>query len=164
MKFFHTADWHLGKLVQGVYMTEDQRYVLQQFIEAIEEEKPDAVVIAGDLYDRGVPPTEAVNLLDEVLETIVIKLKTPVLAVAGNHDSPTRLHFGSNIMKANGYHIVGQLSQTIEPVILRDEYGEVHFHLVPYTDPSVVRHVFSDDEIRSHNDAMRKITEAIEKI
>lgn len=163
MKFFHTADWHLGKLVQGVYMTEDQRYVLQQFIEAIEEEKPDAVVIAGDLYDRGVPPTEAVNLLDEVLETIVIKLKTPVLAVAGNHDSPTRLHFGSNIMKANGYHIVGQLSQTFEPVILRDEYGEVHFHLVPYTDPSVVRHVFSDDEIRSHNDAMRKITEAIEK-
>lgn len=163
MKFFHTADWHLGKLVQGVYMTEDQRYVLQQFIEAIEEEKPDAVVIAGDLYDRGVPPTEAVNLLDEVLETIVIKLKTPVLAVAGNHDSPTRLHFGSNIMKANGYHIVGQLSQTFEPVILRDEYGEVHFHLVPYTDPSVVRHVFSDDEIRSHNDAMRKITESIEK-
>jgi len=162
MKFFHTADWHLGKLVQGVYMTEDQRYVLQQFIEAIEEEKPDAVVIAGDLYDRGVPPTEAVNLLDEVLETIVIKLKTPVLAVSGNHDSPTRLHFGSTIMKANGYHIVGQLSQTIEPVILRDEFGEVHFYLVPYTDPSVVRHVFADDEIHSHNDAMRKITETIE--
>jgi DNA repair protein SbcD/Mre11 len=161
MKFFHTADWHLGKLVQGVYMTEDQRYILQDFIKAIEEEKPDAVIIAGDLYDRGVPPTEAVNLLDEVLETIVLKLKTPVLAVAGNHDSPSRLHFGSKIMKNNGYHIIGQISNPLEPIILHDEYGEVHFHLVPYADPSVVRHVFEDEEIRTHNDAMRKITETI---
>ena len=161
MKFFHTADWHLGKLVQGVYMTEDQRYILQDFIKAIEEEKPDAVIIAGDLYDRGVPPTEAVNLLDEVLETIVLKLKTPVLAVAGNHDSPSRLHFGSKIMMNNGYHIIGQISNPLEPIILHDEYGEVHFHLVPYADPSVVRHVFEDEEIRTHNDAMRKITETI---
>ena len=67
MKFFHTADWHLGKLVQGVYMTEEQRFVLKQFLEAIDQEKPDAVIIAGDLYDRAVPPTEAVNLLDEIL-------------------------------------------------------------------------------------------------
>jgi exonuclease SbcD len=161
MKFFHTADWHLGKLVQGVYMTEDQRYILQNFIKAIEEEKPDAVIIAGDLYDRGVPPTEAVNLLDEVLETIVLKLKTPVLAVAGNHDSPSRLHFGSKIMSDNGYHIIGQISKRMEPVILKDEYGEVHFHLVPYADPSVIRHVFDDEEIRTHNDAMKKITETI---
>jgi exonuclease SbcD len=161
MKFFHTADWHLGKLVQGVYMTDDQRYVLQEFIKAIQDEKPDAVIIAGDLYDRGVPPTEAVNLLDEVLETIVMKLKTPVLAIAGNHDSPTRLHFASKIMKANGYHIIGQISKKMEPIILNDEHGEVHFHLVPYADPSVVRHVFEDEEIRTHNDAMKKITEHI---
>ena len=66
MRFFHTADWHLGKLVQGVYMTEEQAYILQQFIEAIEEERPDAVVIAGDLYDRAVPPTEAVALFDKI--------------------------------------------------------------------------------------------------
>lgn len=161
MKFFHTADWHLGKLVQGVYMTEDQHYILQDFVKAVEEEKPDAVIIAGDLYDRGVPPTEAVNLLDEVLETIVLKLKTPVLAIAGNHDSPSRLHFGSKIMKANGYHIVGQISNPMKPVILKDEHGEVHFHLVPYADPSVVRHVFDDEEIRTHHDAMKKITETI---
>lgn len=161
MKLFHTADWHLGKLVQGVYMTEDQRYVLDDFIKAIEVEKPDAVIIAGDLYDRGVPPTEAVNLLDEVLETIVLKLKTPVLAIAGNHDSPSRLHFASKIMKANGCHIIGQISKTMEPIVLEDEHGEVHFHLVPYADPSVVRHVFEDEEIRTHNDAMKKITEEI---
>jgi exonuclease SbcD len=162
MKLFHTADWHLGKLVQGVYMTEDQRLILNQFIEAIEEEKPDAVIIAGDLYDRGVPPTEAVNLLDEVLEEIVLKLNTPVIAIAGNHDSPGRLNFGSKIMRSNGYHIIGQLSKEMEPIVLEDEHGEVHFHLIPYADPSVVRYVLEDEEIRSHNDAMKKITERIE--
>jgi exonuclease SbcD len=161
MKFFHTADWHLGKLVQSVYLTDDQRYVLQDFIKEIEEEKPDAVIIAGDLYDRGVPPTEAVTLLDEVLETIVLKLKTPVLAIGGNHDSPSRLNFATNIMRANGCHIVGQISKTMEPIVLEDEHGEVHFHLVPYVDPSVVKHAFEDEEIRTHNDAMKKITEEI---
>lgn len=161
MKFFHTADWHLGKLVQGVYMTEDQRYLLQEFIHDIETEKPDAVIIAGDLYDRGVPPTEAVNLLNEVLETIVLKLKTPVFAIAGNHDSPSRLQFASKIMEANGCYMVGDLSKLLEPVVLKDEYGEVHFHLVPYADPSVVRHVLEDEDIRTHNDAMKKMTEII---
>lgn len=158
MKLFHTADWHLGKLIQGVYMTEDQRYILQDFINAVEEEKPDAVMIAGDLYDRGVPPTEAVNLLNEVLETIVLKLKTPVLAIAGNHDSPSRLQFAGRILEANGCYMIGDLSKVMEPVVLNDEWGEVHFHLVPYVDPSVVRHVLDDEEIRTHNDAMKKIT------
>jgi len=158
MKFFHTADWHLGKLVQGVYMTEEQRFILQQFIAAIEEEKPDAVIIAGDLYDRAVPPTDAVNLLDEVLETIVLKMKTPVIAVSGNHDSPGRLNFGSGMMKSNGYHIAGQLKKEMEPVVLQDEFGEVHFHLVPYADPSQVRHLLQDPEIQSHDEAMKKIT------
>ncbi|WP_138417178.1 exonuclease SbcCD subunit D [Aquibacillus sediminis] len=161
MKLFHTADWHLGKLVQGIYMTEDQRYILDQFVEAIKQEQPDAVIIAGDLYDRGVPPTDAVNLLDEVLETIVLDLKTPVIAVAGNHDSPGRLNFGTNMMKYNGYHMVGQFPEEFEPVILSDHHGEVHFHLVPYTDPSVVRHVLDDEEIQTHNDAMTKIVEKI---
>src|SRR6185437_8227979 len=120
VKFFHTADWHLGKLVQGVYMTDDQRYVLNQFIDAIKEEKPDAVIIAGDLYDRAIPPTEAVALFNEVLERIVMELKTPVLAIGGNHDSPSRLHFGSGLMRENGYHIAGQLEKEIEPIILKD--------------------------------------------
>lgn len=161
MKFFHTADWHLGKLVQGVYMTEDQRQVLDQFIEAIEQERPDAVIIAGDLYDRAVPPTEAVNLLDEVLSKIVLELKTPVFAVAGNHDSPGRLNFGSRLMKNNGIHIVGQMNGEPEPVVLQDEFGPVHIHLIPYADPSQVRYSYDNPEIRSHNDAMKAITEKI---
>lgn len=162
MKFFHTADWHLGKLVQGVSMTDEQRYVLRQFTEAIAEEKPDAVIIAGDLYDRAVPPTDAVNLLDEVLETIVLKLKTPVIAVSGNHDSPGRLNFGSRMMKSNGFYITGQLKKELEPIVLQDAHGEVHFHLVPYADPSQVRHVLEDEEIRTHDDAMKKMVAHIE--
>ena len=163
MKLFHTADWHLGKLVQGVYMTEDQSYVLKQFIQAIEDEKPDAVIIAGDLYDRAVPPTDAVHLLDEVLDTIVMKLKTPVLAVAGNHDSPSRLNFGSRIMQKNGFHIVGNLTRALEPVVLHDAYGPVYFHLIPYCDPSVVRNIFENEAIRTHNDAARRIVEEIKQ-
>ncbi|MFC4409032.1 exonuclease SbcCD subunit D [Chungangia koreensis] len=163
MKFFHTADWHLGKLVQGVYMTEDQRFVLDQFVAAIEIEKPDAVIIAGDLYDRAVPPTDAVNLLDEMLETITLKLKTPVIAVSGNHDSPGRLNFGSRLMKSNGYHIVGQMSGEFEPVVLNDEFGEVHFHLVPYADPSQVRHSLQDEEIQTHDDAMKAIVAKLQE-
>ena len=163
MKLFHTADWHLGKLVQGVYMTDDQRYVLEQFLQAIDEEQPDAVIIAGDLYDRALPPVEAVDLLDEILAEIVLKRKVPVLSIAGNHDSPTRLQFGSKLMKETGLHISGELSTNLEPIILNDEFGEVHFHLVPFAEPSTVKSLFEDDSISTHDDAMKKIVEKIEE-
>lgn len=163
MKLFHTADWHLGKLVQGVYMTDDQRYVLEQFLQAIDEEQPDAVIIAGDLYDRALPPVEAVDLLDEILAEIVLKRKVPVLSIAGNHDSPTRLQFGSKLMKETGLHIAGELSTNLDPIILNDEFGEVHFHLVPFAEPSTVKSLFEDDTISSHDDAMKKIVEKIEE-
>lgn len=161
MKFFHTADWHLGKLIQGVYMTEDQQYVLEQLIKDIETERPDAVIIAGDLFDRAVPPVEAVQLLDEVLETIVLRLKVPVLAIAGNHDSPSRLDFGSSIMRTSGLHIAGELCAPFNPIVLRDEYGEVHFHLVPYAEPGKIRYLLGSEEIRTHQDAMLHTTRAI---
>lgn len=158
MKFFHTADWHLGKLVQNVSMTEDQEYVLEQLMRDIELEKPDALIIAGDLYDRAVPPPEAVRLLDRTLKRIVLDLQTPVLAIAGNHDSPSRLNFGSGLMKAAGLHIAGELTWPLAPVILEDAHGPVHFHLIPFADPSTVRLVLGDEGIRTHDDAMRGIT------
>lgn len=163
MKIFHTADWHLGKLVQGVYMTDDQRYILQQFLQAIDEEKPDVVIIAGDLYDRALPPVEAVNLLDEMLAEIVLKRKVPVLSIAGNHDSPTRLQFGSKLMQESGLHIVGELSKSIEPIILNDEFGEVHFHLVPFVEPSTVKNLFEDDAVTTYDEAMKKVIQIIEE-
>ncbi|GMK47562.1 nuclease SbcCD subunit D [Paenibacillus glycanilyticus] len=161
MKFFHTADWHLGKLVQGVYMTEDQRYVLEQFVSAVELERPDAVIIAGDLYDRAIPPTEAVDLLDELLERIVVGLDTPVLAISGNHDSPDRIDFGTAMMESRGLHIAGRLRTEHKPVVLKDAFGEVHVHLVPYADPAQVRITYEDENIRTHDEAMRAITERI---
>ncbi|AJY77853.1 exonuclease SbcCD subunit D [Paenibacillus beijingensis] len=161
MKFIHTADWHLGKLVQGVYMTEDQRHVLNQLAAAVAEEKPDAVVIAGDLYDRAIPPVEAVELLNELLEKIVVELETPVLAISGNHDSPDRLQFGAKMMERRGLHLAGQLKADMRPAVLRDAYGEVHFHLVPYADPAMVRYTFGDEDIRTHDDAMKAVTAKI---
>lgn len=159
MKIFHTADWHLGKIVQGVHMTEDQQYILDEFIQAIENERPDAIIIAGDLYDRSVPPADAVNLLDDVLKKIVLELDIPVMAIAGNHDSPGRLDFASHILRDRGLHLVGKIDLQREPVILHDEHGPIYFHLVPYADPSMVRHAFDDDAIRTHDEAMQKIVE-----
>ncbi|MBD2845783.1 exonuclease SbcCD subunit D [Paenibacillus sp. IB182496] len=161
MKFFHTADWHLGKLVQGVSMTEDQDYVLEQLLRDIERERPDAVIIAGDLYDRAIPPTDAVELLDRVLGRIVLDLETPVLAISGNHDSPDRLGFATRIMEGRGLHLAGQLQAQPRTVELRDAHGPVHIHLVPYADPAMVRFTYGDDRIRTHDDAMAAIVARI---
>src|SRR5690625_1209332 len=161
MKIFHTADWHLGKIVQGVHMTEDQAYILDQFIKIVTEEKPDVIIIAGDLYDRAVPPAEAVHLLDDVLKRIILDLNIPVLAIAGNHDSPSRLDFASQILRDNGLYIVGKVDLAREPVLLHDKFGPVYFHLIPFADPSMVRHIFADESIRTHDLAMKKIIEHI---
>src|SRR5699024_5926082 len=161
MKIIHTADWHLGKLVNGVHMTEDQAYILENFINYLKREKPDCLIIAGDIYDRAVPPTEAVKLLNETLATIILDLNISVIAVAGNHDSPSRLDFGTGLMESKGLYLQGSLDKKLEPVVLQDEHGEVHFHLIPYSDPSTVRFLFEDEDIKSHDDAMRKITTQI---
>ena len=163
MKIFHTADWHLGKLVQGVYMTEDQHYILQQFMQAIDEEKPDVIIVAGDLYDRSMPPVEAVNLLNDTFAEIVLEKKIPVLAIAGNHDSAGRLNFGSRLMRESGLHMAGQFTKDHAPIVLSDEFGDVHFHLVPFAEPAAVRTILADDTIQSHQDAMRKIIAHIEE-
>lgn len=144
-------------------MTQDQRYVLQQFIRAIDEEQPDVIIIAGDLYDRSIPPVEAVDLLDETLAEIILKRNIPVVAIAGNHDSPTRVEFGSKLMKETGLHIVGELKADLQPVVLHDEHGEVHFHLIPFAEPSIVRNVMQDEGISTYDDAMKKIVDHIEQ-
>lgn len=159
MKFIHTADWHLGKLVHGIYMTEDQRYFLNKFVELVEEEKPDALVIAGDLYDRSVPPTDAVELLNEILFKINVELKIPIVAIGGNHDSAERLSFGSSWYKQSQFYLTGKLEQEIHPVHING----VNFYLVPYTEPGVVRHLFNNESIHSHQDAMKAVIGKIEE-
>lgn len=159
MKFIHTADWHLGKLVHGIYMTEDQRFILNQFVSLVEEEKPDAVVIAGDLYDRSVPPTDAVELLDEVLFKINVELNIPVVAISGNHDSAERLSFGSSWYRNSQFYLAGKLSKELLPVSIKG----VNFYLVPYAEPGIVRQLFDDDTIHTHQDAMKRLIHQIEK-
>ena len=161
LKIIHTGDWHIGKIVNEFHMTADQEYILEQFIEIIREEKPDAVVIAGDIYDRSVAPVEAVELLDRVFTKIVIDLKTPILAVAGNHDSPERLGFACEILRNKGLYIEGLFKKNISKVELSDEHGPVNFYLLPYADPAFVRDVYEDENIRSHDDAFKAVLEKI---
>lgn len=163
MKIIHTSDWHIGKVVNEISMLEDQIHILDEIIDILNEEKPHVLVIAGDLYDRSVPPASAVEVLDGFLNKIVLELKIPIISIAGNHDSPERLAFASGMLKKQKFHMQGVLKDEIEKVTLRDEYGEVDFYLVPYADPAIVRHVYKDENIKSHDDAMKKIIEIIEE-
>jgi exonuclease SbcD len=163
MRVLHTGDWHIGKLVHGVHMTEDQRWVLDQLIDLLEEERVEVLIIAGDVYDRSIPPTEAVELLDQVLSQVVMKLGIKVILISGNHDSPDRLDFGGKLLKDQGLHIVGKLKIDQEPIVLEDEFGEIHFHPIPYNDPAVTKAVYGMEGSVSHDEAMAEILSAIRK-
>jgi len=157
MKIMHTADWHIGKIVNQRHMTVDQEYILEALVKLMEVEKPDVLVVAGDIYDRAVPPVEAVELLDKVLGKILLDLKIPILMIAGNHDSPDRLGFGSELFRNKGLYIAGRFTKDIRTVILMDEYGPVNFYLIPYAPPGVVRDVLSCSEVCDHDTAMQAI-------
>lgn len=162
MKIIHTADWHLGKLVHQLHMTEDQSYILDEFIKLVEDEQPDAVIIAGDLYDRAVPPKEAVELLNHTLTKLTFDLKVPVLAITGNHDSPDRLNFGSQLFKRQQLFLQARIEGALDPVTLTDEHGDVHFYLIPYIEPADVRAYLQDDSIQTHHEAMEAVVQQIE--
>jgi len=155
MRFVHTSDWHLGRLFHGRHLTEDQALVLDQLVDLLVEVRADALLISGDVYDRAVPPVEAVRLLDDVLQRIVLGLKIPVLAIAGNHDSPERLAFGSAFLAERGLHVAGAIDLDAPPVTLQDAHGPVQFHLLPYAEPAVVRIATGNTEIHTHDAAVR---------
>lgn len=161
MKIFHMGDWHIGKLVNGFYMTEDQEFIINQIYEAIEKKKPDVVIIAGDLYDRSVPPVHAVELLNKTMRKIVKDLNTKVIALAGNHDSNERVEFASSLLCDSGLYIVGNLKRKIEKIVLEDEHGKVNFYPIPYADVPVVRDLFEDENIKNHDLSMKKIVSEI---
>lgn len=161
VKILHTGDWHIGKIVNQVYMTEDQAYILEDFLRLIESERPDALVITGDLYDRAVPPVEAVELLDRVFSRVVLDYHVPVLAIAGNHDSPDRVGFASGILEARGMHVEGRFRADCRKVVLGDEHGPVNFYLVPYVQPAVVRELYRQEDIADHDGAMKAVIDRI---
>ena len=118
MRFLHTSDWHLGRIFHGLHLLEDQMAVLGELMSIIREEKIDALFIAGDIYDRSVPPTEAVRALDEILVQLVLGEKIPTVIIAGNHDNPDRLNFGRALFASENLFITGPASAKPKPVIL----------------------------------------------
>lgn len=161
MKILHLADLHIGKVLNGYSMLEDQAQVLQQVISAIDRHGVEVVLISGDIYDRSIPPKEALTLYHEFLSEILVKRRIPVLAISGNHDSGERLEAGSELTEAMNYYLEGTLKKEIRRVTLKDEFGEVDFYLIAFADPAQVRLIFEQEEIRSFDDAMREITERI---
>lgn len=153
MKFMHLSDLHIGKRVNEFSMLEDQKYILAQILSLVEEEQADGVFLAGDLYDKPVPPAEAVQVLDSFL-TRLARLNVPVFAVSGNHDSAERVAFGSRLLSSRGVYLSPVYDGAVEKISMTDAYGEVVIHLLPFIKPAVVRHVFEEEEINSYQDAV----------
>lgn len=166
MKFFHISDLHIGKQLHERSLIEDQRYILSQVVDRVNEYKPDAVVIAGDVYDKSTPSAEAVTVFDDFI-TALGKAGVTVLLISGNHDSAERLSFGSRIFEKNGVHFAGMPPRTpsdhIRKVTFSDEWGEVDFWLLPFIKPGYIRGVFKDTEyengIDSYDSAVRAVIE-----
>ena len=161
MRFLHSADWHLGRVYHGVSLLEDQAHVLQQFVRIAADTRPDAILLAGDIYDRSVPPAEAVRLLDLVLSELILELKIPVVMIAGNHDGPDRLAFGSGLLQRAGLVVRGPVEMDATPLVLRDAHGEVEIHALPYAEPALVRSASGDDTIGDHHAALAAQTAAV---
>lgn len=161
MKFIHTSDWHIGRQFHNVSLLDDQRHVLAQLVDYIQSEHVDALVIAGDIYDRSIPPATAVELLDEVLNKVCHELSVPVIIISGNHDSAERLRFGARQLKQAGLHIISDINKVTEPVTLEDKSGlAVNFYGIPYHDPELVRHHY-DTPVRNHDEAHSFLVDTI---
>ena len=162
MKFFHLSDLHIGKQLHRYNLKEDQQVILKEVIAYAKELRPDAIVIAGDIYDKSVPSAEAVTIFDEFLtELSEITPVIPILIISGNHDSPDRLNYASEILRRHHIYLVGnvpeQPEEHIEKVTLQDTYGEVDFYLLPFMKPGYVRNVFVNNVPETYADAVREI-------
>jgi exonuclease SbcD len=153
LRIVHTSDWHLGRTLHGEALLEDQSWALDRMVEMLREVRPDALVVAGDVYDRAVPPPDAVSLLDDFV-TRVASLAIPIVAIAGNHDSPERLAFGSRLLEQRGVHLRGGLDGSARPVELD---GKGLLYAVPFVDPEVVRGLEGDAEVRGHAAATERV-------
>jgi exonuclease SbcD len=157
----HLSDLHIGKRVNEYSMMDDQKYILSQIIRLLEEEKPDAVLIAGDIYDKSIPGADAVMLFDFFL-TQIAERKVPVFLISGNHDSQERLAFGRKILSENEVYISQVFNGKIEKITKEDAYGKVHFYLIPYLKPAVVRHEMPGAEITDYQSAMEAVIGSLE--
>lgn len=162
MKFFHLSDLHIGKQLHRYNLKEDQQVILKEVITYAKELRPDAIVIAGDVYDKSVPSAEAVNVFDEFLTDLSeITPEIPILIISGNHDSPDRLKYASEILKRHHIYLAGNVPERpeehIEKVTLHDAYGEVDFYLLPFMKPAYVKNIFVDGTPETYSDAVKEI-------
>lgn len=158
MKLIHLSDLHIGKRVNEVSMIEEQEYILNQILEAIDAEQPGAVLIAGDVYDKSVPSAEAVTLFDDFLCRLAEK-EQQVFIISGNHDSAERLAFGGRLMEEKGIHLSPVYDGNITPITLTDDHGDIHFWLLPFLKPAHVKRFYPDEGIESYTDACRVAVE-----
>ncbi len=158
MKLLHIADLHIGKRINEFNMLEDQKHILEQILRITAEEKPEGVLISGDVYDKSQPAAEAVELLDWFL-TALTALGQPVFMISGNHDSPQRLSFGSRLLEKNGLYIAGVFDGLLQNVRLEDDHGAVNIYLLPFLKPAMVRPFF-EQPIDSYDEALRAVIAA----
>lgn len=158
MKFIHLSDLHIGKRVNEFSMIEEQRYILQQVIEVVKEEKPDGVFLAGDIYDKPIPSAEAVQVFDTFLNGLA-RENVPVFIISGNHDSPERLAFGGKLLKSAGIYVSPVFREIPSPITLYDAYGEVNIYLLPFIKPAYVKQVLPEIPIETYQDAVQAVVE-----
>lgn len=161
MKLIHLSDLHIGKRVNEFSMLEDQEYILTKIINIIDDEKPEAVLIAGDVYDKSVPSAEAVQLFDDFLVRLA-KRNLHTFIISGNHDSAERLAFGGRLMELSGIHLSPVYNGKVEATSLEDENGRVNFYMLPFIKPANVRRFFEEETIETYTDAVRVAVENME--
>ena len=144
MKLFHLSDLHIGKRVNEFSMIEDQKYILKRILDLAEEEKPDGIILAGDIYDKQIPSAEAVQVFDEFITRLAGRA-IPVFIISGNHDSAERLAFGGRLLNSRGIYLSPVYDGSVTKIPLKDQYGTVWIHLLPFIRPSTVRHVFENE-------------------
>lgn len=162
MKFLHTSDWHVGRTLNGWSLLEEQEWAFQQIVDLAISEKVDGVIIAGDLYDRAVPPVDAIKLFNKTLARLVLEEQIPVYAISGNHDGAERLHFGRDFFQHQGLHLSTRLEEAFEPI----ELEACQIFLLPFIDPIDARIYYKDDEnkeIQGIGDALAYILQDMEK-
>lgn len=156
MRFFHISDLHIGKKLHEMDITKDQEHILNEIIKMADEKKPDAVFIAGDVYDRSVPPANALNLFDNFITELELR-DIKVFIISGNHDSPDRLQFAKEILEKNDIYIAGTFDGGLQKEIIEDDHGHVNIYMLPFIKPSFVSNFFKDEIIDSYEKALRVV-------
>lgn len=154
MKLIHLSDFHIGKRVNEFSMLEDQEYILTKIINVIDDEKPDGVMITGDIYDKSVPSAEAVQLFDDFLVRLS-KRGPKVFVISGNHDSPERIAFGSRLMNSSGVHMSPVYDGEVEPIAIADSFGTVNVFMLPFIKPAHVKRYYPEEDISTYSDAIQ---------